>query len=601
MSQLAALKSATSLQGLADLLGFKPSAVAYILYKKPVDEKYHAFDIVKQNGGIRHINAPCDELMLLQRRLCDLLQNCVDDINSLHNWEDQLAHGFKRNRSIVSNATKHRRRRFVFNVDLENFFGTINFGRVRGFFIKNTDFALHSSVATVIAQIACHQNALPQGSPSSPVISNLIGGVLDVRLCKLASECGCTYSRYADDITFSTNEREFPSSIAKQHANEPHRWDVGDKLRDLITGSGFTLNLAKTRLQYCTSRQAVTGLVVNRKVNIRSEYRRKVRAMAYRLLTTGHFEHVQALRQEDGTIVPFMTEGKLDELHGMLGHIWGIDVHNWRVYCRLEKDDPVTDATDEEQDELKSKEKLYRRFLIYRNIYVAGLPTIICEGKTDNIYLHHAIRSLAGDFPTLASIVDNQPKVTIRIFKYPQTSTGRIMGLTGGTGSFYHLIDAYAEELTRFSAPGMQNPVILLMDRDAGASKVLNLLKGRFKKNVDPGQPFIHTCGNLYVVTTPLPAEEKVSVIEDCFTQETKAVKIEGKTFKPDKEHGDNEHYYGKYIFAKYVEAHAAAIDFGGFSEVLSRIAAVIEAHKNSLLAPNADQQPVLKQDAAAG
>ena len=104
-----------------------------------------------------------------------------------HKWKDQLAHGFKRGRSIVTNATKHKRRRFVFNIDIKNFFGTINFGRVRGFFIKNADFALHPSVATIVAQIACHENALPQGSPCSPVISNLIGSVLDIHLCKLTT------------------------------------------------------------------------------------------------------------------------------------------------------------------------------------------------------------------------------------------------------------------------------------------------------------------------------------------------------------------------------------------------------------------------------
>jgi hypothetical protein len=137
MSQLQALKSATSLQDLASLLGFTPSAVSWVLYIKSTETKYHSFEIPKRGGGVRQIKAPCDELMLLQRRVCDLLQNCIEEIKTAHEWRDGLAHGFKRGRSIVSNAAKHRRRRFVFNIDIENFFGAINFGRVRGFFLKN--------------------------------------------------------------------------------------------------------------------------------------------------------------------------------------------------------------------------------------------------------------------------------------------------------------------------------------------------------------------------------------------------------------------------------------------------------------------------------
>lgn len=582
MPQLHFLKAATSLHDLAALLEFKPSAITYILYKMPIENKYHAFDIVKRKGGTRRINAPCPELMLLQRRVCDLLQNCVEQINSEHKWQDSLAHGFKRRRSIVTNATKHKNRRFVFNVDLENFFGTINFGRVRGFFIKNSDFALQPAVATLIAQIACHENALPQGSPCSPVISNLIGSVLDVRLCALASGLGCTYSRYVDDLSFSTNKKEFPPEVAKR--TEGHAWDIGDKLHDVLNHTGFSVSASKTRMQYCTSRQDVTGLVVNQKVNIRSEYRRAIRAKADRLFRTGRYEHIHPISQSDGVVATVKMDGTLSQLHGMLGHIWEIDVHNWRIRSGLKTDDPIEDAATDDLLVLTSKEKLYRRFLIYRNIYVAEKPTIICEGKTDNIYLQCAMKSLAISFPTLATILENKPKLIVRLFKYPQTSTGRIMGLTGGTGSFLKFIPAYAKELTRFKAPGMQQPVILLMDRDDGASKVLSMLRNQFHRSTNADEAFIHACGNLYVVTTPLAGEKTSSLIEDCFKEETKAVEIDGKTFKVDKAHGENEHHYTKFVFAKYVEMNASKIDFSGFSVLLSRVAAVIEAHKNSQL-----------------
>ena len=129
-------------------------------------------------------------------------------------------------------------------IDLEDFFPSINFGRVRGYFIRDKSFALDEDVATVVAQIACHENALPQGSPCSPVISNLIAQVLDMHLVRLASKVGCTYSRYADDLTFSTNKKVFPAEIAGPSETEPHRWMPGKDLQRIITysGSGYALD-----------------------------------------------------------------------------------------------------------------------------------------------------------------------------------------------------------------------------------------------------------------------------------------------------------------------------------------------------------------------
>jgi RNA-directed DNA polymerase len=188
MSRIVTLKAAASLSDVAKLLDFKPKAVSYILYKQAAAAKYKTFQIPKRNGGERTIKAPIDALKLLQHRLSDLLQDCVDEINAAKQRKDRAAHGFKRKRSIITNARQHRHRRWVFNLDLQDFFPSINFGRVRGFLVKNRDFELHEDVATVITQIACHEDSLPQGSPCSPVISNLVAHLLDMRLVKLASE-----------------------------------------------------------------------------------------------------------------------------------------------------------------------------------------------------------------------------------------------------------------------------------------------------------------------------------------------------------------------------------------------------------------------------
>jgi RNA-directed DNA polymerase len=160
---------------------------------------------------------------------------------------------------------------------------------VRGFFINDKNFALQPKVATVLAQIACHENELPQGSPCSPVVSNLVGHLLDSRLARFAKIHKCTYSRYADDITFSTSRKDFTSELAVPIPGTIGEWQLGDELRRKIEHSGFKINDKKTRMQLRGSRQVTTGLMVNEKVNIRQEYWRAARQMCHTLFTTGAY------------------------------------------------------------------------------------------------------------------------------------------------------------------------------------------------------------------------------------------------------------------------------------------------------------------------
>jgi hypothetical protein len=579
MSQLQSLRAAFSLHHVAALLQFKPKALAFILYKKPPVTKYRSFGIAKRRGGVRQIDAPSPELKLLQRRVSDLLLNCMDEISSTRKVEDHLAHGFKRRRSIITNATKHRNRRYVFNIDLQDFFPTINFGRIRGFFIKDANFMLHPSVATVLAQIACHNNGLPQGSPCSPVISNLVGHVLDIHLCKLASANGCTYSRYADDITFSTNKPDFPPSVAKPIPGEPHKWTVGDRLQEIVTRAGFAINPQKTRMQYHTSHQDVTGLVVNRKVNIPSEYRRTARAMAQHLFMTGQFELIRTIPDRNGVLVPTKIQGTIPQLHGMLGHINAVDCHNAEVEAKGELGEAKAEAR------LRSKEKLYRRFLIFKDFYAAPAPVIVCEGKTDNVYLVHAIRRLAPNYPKLATVAaDGKISLKIRILK-TQSSTGRILQLGKGAADLDRFISHYLDESRTFKAPGMQHAVVLLVDNDQGAAKILLTINKITKKQASRTEPYIYISRNLYLVMTPCKQGTTESAIEDCFTDAVKKVNLGGKSFSAQSKPDPAKHF-GKEYLARYVRENATKIDFSGFAGILDRISAAIEAHQSKYAQP---------------
>jgi retron-type reverse transcriptase len=584
---LKALRSSTTIHDVAALLGYKASSLAFIVYGQDAAAKYTQFEIPKRYGGTRRISAPTAELKLLQSRLSDLLQNCQAEINEANGradrierrvnaLADRISHGFRRNRSIITNAKEHRNRKFVFNADLKDFFGSINFGRVRGFLIKDRNFSLKPEIATLLAQIACHENSLPQGSPCSPVLSNLIGHVLDVHLVGLAAKKGCIYSRYADDLTFSTNKPAFPSSIAASNPANEHSWRPGNELARLVAKSGFEINPAKTRMQYRNSRQEVTGLVVNKKVNVRSEYRSTVRAMVHHLFTKGSFEILQRSDDGKGGVTIDRIPGTLNQLHGMLGFIDGVDLYNKRILASPKGGKETVNIT--------SKESMYRRFLLFKEFYAAPMPVIVCEGKTDNVYIMHAIRSLVAANPRLATVnTDGTIKLNVRIFKYSETSTGRILKMNGGTGDLGNFMRDYRADIARFKAPGQQHPVILLIDNDSGAAPLYNIVKQITGKKPSGTEPFIHVTGNLYLSATPLKPGGGDSMIEDFFDAATKATPVSGKTFAPDASEDSSKHY-GKIVFAhKVVRAHAGTIDFNGFQEILSNIASVIDAHELKL------------------
>ncbi|MFM0204226.1 retron Ec67 family RNA-directed DNA polymerase/endonuclease [Paraburkholderia fungorum] len=318
-------QSAKSRAALAMLLDIKHQDLTYLLYVKKDAEKYNQFSIPKRSGGTRDIFAPTSELKSLQRKLAAALEECISDIEKLTNRKNKASHGFRLGKSILTNASAHRNKRYVFNIDLEDFFPSITGQRVRGFLIKDRNFAFDASIATTIAHIACRDGKLPQGSPCSPVISNMIAGVLDVHLSRLAKVHGCIYTRYADDITFSTNKEDFPVDIACRDDGNEHCWKVGAELHRLILRSGFAINEKKTRMQYRDSRQQVTGLVVNKKVNVSAEYRYLVRAYVAALVKNGKYVVKRQVTDVTGNLETVTEDGTPAQLQGMLGFIHSVD------------------------------------------------------------------------------------------------------------------------------------------------------------------------------------------------------------------------------------------------------------------------------------
>ena len=499
MSYLEKLRDAQSLKDVAGILGFKPQKVSYLLYKLPDADKYRSFEISKRSGGTRLINAPAPPLKKLQRRLANVLYSCVDEISK--GAPPPLAHGFARGRSIFTNASVHKHRRYVLNLDLQDFFPSFNFGRVRGFFIKDNRFKLNEKVATVIAQIACHNNELPQGSPCSPIISNLLGHLLDLRLVRFAKKNKCSYSRYADDITFSTNLKNFPAAIAEPLPKGSPQWRLSAQLESEIHRAGFKTNPGKTRMQLRGSRQVTTGLIVNNKVNVRSEYYRTARAICHRLFSTGSY-HISD---------PTTPVASLNKIGGRLGHIHYI------------KDQADIRTAAEKKNKPTAAWKLHKKFLFYKHFVALEKPLIMTEGKTDVIYLRTAIKRLPSYHPRLGEFVDGRFSSAVRFMRYSD-NTEKFLKLNGGTGGQKSFIESYENALKSYKNKPLAHPVILLIDNDHGAEEIFKVVKEKIKiadliTFYKDSKPFYHLQANHYLIKAPKKRGDPKSHIEHLFPQ----------------------------------------------------------------------------------
>ncbi len=258
----------------------------------------------------------------------------------------------------------------------------------------------------------------------------------------------------------------------------------------------------------------------------------------------------------------------------MLGFVDAIDAHNNGNSSDLEKP--------------SSSERVYRDFLLYTNFYAAKTPVVLSEGETDNIYLTHAIRSLAAEFPDLAEVVNGKIRLKIRLFKYPHSSTARILQLKGGgSGVLGNFIGKYNRETRHFTAPGLTHPVVILYDNDAGAKSVRSAIKQVAKLTVTGDEPFVRVVKNIYALPVPHVAGATESKIEDCFDAQTKAVMVDGKTFN-DSNVIDPAVHFGKNVFAhRVVRPKAEAIDFSGFRPLLANLVTIISTHKAEYTAAN--------------
>lgn len=251
-----------------ELFGIPYDVLKRIVYPHP---RYRTFLISKRNGGHRTISEPKFELKQLQLKLLDFLIK-------KHPKFKPCVHGFIRSRSILTNANQHvgERTNFLLNIDIENFFPSINFYRVRGMFMS-PPLSFAYPVATVLAHICCYNNSLPQGAPTSPIIANLICRKMDSELMALARECRATYTRYSDDITFSFSVKEHSRLPARICVFDGLSLILGNELIKVIHKNSFSINSNKSRISNKNRRLEVTGLTINEFPNVKRKYIDEIR------------------------------------------------------------------------------------------------------------------------------------------------------------------------------------------------------------------------------------------------------------------------------------------------------------------------------------
>jgi retron-type reverse transcriptase len=298
---------------VAALVGLKPAQLEALM--RPGTEAgsgYVEFEVPKRTGGVRRISAPRAPLKEVQRAILEKLLALMP--------AHPAAHGFVKGRSTVSNAEPHTGSTVVVRVDLEDFFPTVHYRRVKGLFQAH---GYGAEVAGVLAGLTTHRaklpdgtvvwpGVLPQGAPTSPAIANLVCRRMDARLTALAKKAGATYTRYADDLSFSFKTP--PERMGR------FLWWVNAILQQ----EGFSENAPKRRIMRKGLRQRVTGLTVNQQVSIPRVERRRFKAILANCRKHGVASQARGRKDFAGWLQGYAAYVRM--VHPELGARWQAEV-----------------------------------------------------------------------------------------------------------------------------------------------------------------------------------------------------------------------------------------------------------------------------------
>lgn len=253
-----------------------------------IDKQYNEFTIPKRNGGDRIITAPKEKLKSIQ---VWIYGNILSKIQI-----SCAAKAYVKGKSIVDNAKFHLRKNNLLKIDFEDFFPSIGFEKIYSVFL-NAGYT--KGVSYLLAKLCSYKNVLAQGAPTSPSISNICCKLLDKRLLRYCQYNSMCYTRYADDISISSNNFFKKSNL--------------ETIAKIIKEEGYIVNKNKTKLLPKNSRHLITGVITNTKLNVLKKIRLKLRQEIYFCKKFGVNNHLS----NQGKIYSFYKE----HLYGMAYYI----------------------------------------------------------------------------------------------------------------------------------------------------------------------------------------------------------------------------------------------------------------------------------------
>lgn len=262
------------------------------------ESHYREFKLKKRKGGFRKITVPYPALLECQRWI---YKNLLSKVKISH-----YAHGFSKKKSIITNARIHVGQRHLLKIDLKDYFPSIKKSRVIAMFYN---LGYSTEVAFYLASICCKNDCLPQGAPSSPIISNIISKSLDNRLYELCKKFDIRYTRYADDLTFSGDR--IPVRFIEY-------------IKQIVETESFEINESKTQLHKKSGKRIITGVAVNSDtIKAPKKYKRKLFQKLHYIEKYGLVSHRIKLK--------IRNPNYLEALIGQLNYVLAIEPNNLKA------------------------------------------------------------------------------------------------------------------------------------------------------------------------------------------------------------------------------------------------------------------------------
>ncbi|TLQ03512.1 RNA-directed DNA polymerase [Pediococcus stilesii] len=539
----------TRLSFVRELYSIGLNSIDIFKLSKNINNYYTEFTIPKKYGtGVRTISAPLGDLKQIQQIIKKLIENELTYCNYTFGKYNQA---FQKNKSIFTNAQIHRNKKYIIHLDLKDFFSSIHFGRISGYLQKNSKFRLTKDMASFIANLCCYNGMLPQGAPTSPIISNLLGESLDRKLLKISKTYHLTYSRYADDLVFSTNDEK----IIAQKLSE-----LIEVISTSVKKSGFQLNWDKLNFMGPDVRHLVTGLSNNKRVSSTIDFYKNTRSMALNFYVKNsfyagkHFYNGYTIRNQ---------QRSMQVLEGRYAFINNIESQNRRLYENhlsgaeyhaitpqdFKDRHNLIKAKKHDEPSFSGKELSYSRFIFFKKFLFGNNISVFTEGKTDPRYIQAAMRALNSDIQLEVTSFQTESDLNTqfsKMFNLTQggTSLKRIIDLYKGTNyqygkralsAYYNYFDLDNSKikfvpmkpcilLLDFELLGPTSPLQTIINRLMGARKNSYTIdsKENIQKNLKE-KGFYYIFDNLYIVTTIGSNDtenQKNRAIEDYFPKE---------------------------------------------------------------------------------